>query len=151
MEYSFDACIETGQVYITEDLTGVIVCSNSDDKLPILEEAYLTLRFVLKVTGIDGIGKALRREKYINKCHPQDEEFIYIWFIGLKKTEQGSGVGSSMLQEVITRSNEEQIPIYLETSNERNLNFYKKHGFEVYHISPQDMFGFKLYFLKRLP
>ncbi len=151
MDYSFEACIETGQIYITENHTGVIVCSNSDDKLPILEEAFLTLRFVLKVTGIEGIGKALRREKYINQFHPQDEEYIYIWFIGLKKTEQGRGVGSSMLQEVITRSNNEQTPIYLETSNERNFNFYKKHGFEVYHISPDDMFGFKLYFLRRLP
>lgn len=151
MDYSFDACIKTGRIFITDDLTGVIICSNCDDKLPILEEAYLTLRFVLKVTGIGGIAKTLRREKYINQFHPQDEEFIYLWFIGLKKTEQGRGVGSEMLQEVINRSNDEQIPIYLETSTEKNLNFYKKHRFEVYHISPTDMFGFNLYFLKRLP
>lgn len=150
IDYSFDTCIETGHIYLTEDLSGAIVCSNSDDKLPVLEEAYLTLRFVLKVTGITGIGKALRREKYINQFHPKDQEFIYIWFIGLKKNEQGKGLGPAMLQEVIDRSNEEQIPIYLETSNERNLNFYKKHGFDVYHIAPEDVFGFKLYFLRRL-
>ncbi len=151
MDYSFEACIETGQVYITDDLTGVIICSNSDDKLPILEEAYLTIQFVLKVTGFEGIAKALKREQYIKDFHPKDEEFIYIWFIGLKKTEQGKGVGSAMLQEIIARSNHEHIPIYHETSNERNLHFYKKHGFEVYHISPEEMFGFKLYFLRRLP
>ena len=151
MNYSFEACIETGQIYITEDLTGAIICSNSDDKLPILEEAYLTFQFVVKVTGIEGIGKTLRREKYINSFHPKDEEFIYIWFIGLKKSEQGRGVGSAMLQEVINQSNNEKKAIYLETSNEQNLKFYKKHGFEVYHISPEDMFGFDLYFLRRLP
>jgi len=151
MEYSFEACIDAGQIYLTEDVTGVIICSNSDDKLPILEEAYLTIHFVLKVTGIEGIGRALRREKYINQFHPKDEEFIYIWFIGLEKTEQGRGVGSAMLQEVINRSNREKLPVYVETSNDRSLNFYKRHGFEMYHISPEDMFGFKLYFLRKLP
>lgn len=151
MDYSFETCLEAGQIYLTDDLTGVIIFSNSDDKLPILEEAYLTIQFVLKVTGIEGIGRALRREEYISQFHPKDEEFIYIWFIGLKKTEQGRGVGSAMLQEVINRSNDEKIPVYLETSNEQNLNFYKKYGFKVYHISPEDMFGFKLYFLRRLP
>lgn len=150
MDYSFEACIEIGEIYLTENLTGVIIFSNSDDKLPILEEAYLTVRLIWKVTGIFGIGKALQREKYINRFHPQDEEFIYIWFLGVRKTEQGRGVGSKMLQEVINKSNNEQLPIYVETSTEENLKFYKKHGFEVYHISPEDVFGFKLYFLRKL-
>ncbi len=151
MDYSFETCIGTGQIFLTDDLTGAIISSNSEDKLPILEEAYLTIQFVWKVTGIDGIAKTLRRERYITQYHPKDHEFIYIWFIGLKKTEQGRGVGSAVLQEIINRSNQEQIPIYLETSTERNLNFYKKHGFEVYHIPPEEMFGFKLYFLRRFP
>jgi ribosomal protein S18 acetylase RimI-like enzyme len=151
MDYSFETCIEAGQIYLTDDLTGAIICSNADDKLPFLEEAYLTVQFVWKVTGIEGIAKALRREKYINEFHPQDEEFLYIWFIGLKKTEQGKGIGAAMLQEIINQSNEEKIPIYLETSNEQTLNFYKKHGFEVYHVPPEEMFGFKLYFLRRPP
>ena len=151
MDYSFEACIKTGQIYLTDNLTGVIIYSNSDNKLPILEEAFLTVQYIWKVTGIDGIGRALKREQYINQYHPKDEEFIYIWFIGLKETEAGKGVGSAMLQEVIDKSNARQIPIYLETSNERNMNFYKKHGFEVYHISPEATFGFKLYFMRRLP
>jgi len=151
IDYSFEACIDSGLIYFTEDLTGVIICSMSDDKLPILEEAYLTVRFIFKVTGVEGIAKALKREKYIQQYHPQDSEFIYIWFIGLKKTEQGRGVGSKMLGEIIQRSNEKQLPVYLETSEERNLNFYVKHGFEIYQVSDQERFGYKLYFLRRWP
>ena len=151
MEYSFEACVEIGQVYLTDNVSGVIIYSNSDDKLPILKEAFLTVQYVWKVTGVDGIGRALRREQYVNQFHPTDQEFLYIWFIGLKKTEQGKGLGSAMLHEVIDKSNKEQIPIYVETSNERSLNFYSKHGFEVYHTSPDDLFGFKLYFMRKLP
>ena len=151
MEYSFEACIDIGEIYLTEDLKGAIICSLSDDKLPILKEAYLTVQFISKVMGFEGIAKALKREKYINQFHPHDEEFIYIWFIGLEKGEQGKGRGSAMLQEVIDKSIERKIPVYLETSVERNVSFYKKHGFEVFHIPPEDMFGYKLYFMKREP
>lgn len=151
MDYSFEACIELGQIYLTDDLNGVIICSNSDDKLPILKEAYLTAQYVWNVTGIDGIGRALRREQYINQFHPQNEEFIYIWFIGLEKTQQGRGAGTAMLQEIIDKSRLEQLPVYVETSNGKSMEFYKKHGFEVYHISPKEIFGFELNFLKRQP
>lgn len=151
IDYSFETCLESGLSYLTNDHAGVIICSMSNDKLPVLEEAYLTLQFVLKVTGIDGIAKALRREDYIKQFHPQDGEFIYIWFIGLRKTEQGKGVGSAMLGEIINKSNEQNIPIYLETSTERNIGFYKKHGFEVYHTSGKEIFGYELFFLRRLP
>lgn len=151
MDYSFETCRNAGQVFLTDDLNGVIVYSLSDDKLPILEEAYFTLQFVFKVTGIGGIAKTLRREQYVNSFHPQDEEFIYIWFIGLEKTQQGKGLGSLMMREVINKSDKEQIPVYLETSNELNVKFYKKHGFEIYHVPDEDMFGYKLYFLRKLP
>lgn len=151
MNYSFETCIEAGEIYLTDDEKGVVICSMSDNKLPFLEEALLTAKFVLQVTGVDGIAKALRRERYVTSFHPQDHEFIYLWFIAVDKSMQGQGVGSKIIEEVIDKSNQEDLPIYLETSTERNLRFYNKHGFAVYHVSEEEMFGFKLYFLRRLP
>jgi ribosomal protein S18 acetylase RimI-like enzyme len=151
IDYSFDACVDLEQIYLNDDENGVIISSMSDDKLPFLEEAYLTARFVLQVTGLDGIAKALRREEYINSFHPQDHEFIYIWFIAVDKTQQGKGIGSKMLKEIIDKSNKENMPIYLETSEDSNVAFYLKHGFENYHTSEEELFGFKLYFLRKLP
>ncbi|MCW3079715.1 GNAT family N-acetyltransferase [Segetibacter sp.] len=151
IDYSFDACIDLEQVYLNEDENGVIISSMSDDKLPFLEEAYLTARFVLQVTGVEGIAKALRREEYIKSFHPQDEEFIYIWFIAVDKAQQGRGIGAKMLKEIIDKSNNENMGIYLETSEDSNVAFYRKHGFEIYHTSEEEIFGFHLYFLRRLP
>lgn len=151
MDYSFDACIDLEEIYLTEDHNGVIICTMSDDKLPFLEEAYLTARLVIQVTGIDGVTKALKREEYVNSFHPQDHEFIYIWFIAVDKTVQRQGIGSLMINEIINKSNKENMPIYLETSDERTLQFYLKHGFEIYHTSEVEIFGFELYFLRRLP
>lgn len=151
MDYSFDMCLNAEQIYLTDDLNGVIIASHSDDKLPILEEAFLTVKFVLQVTGIEGIRRALKREHYIKSQHPEDEEFLYIWFMAVDKNAQGKGIGSSMVNEIIRMSNEEQISIYLETSSQANLKFYKKLGFEVYHVSDESLFGYELFFLKRLP
>jgi ribosomal protein S18 acetylase RimI-like enzyme len=108
IDYSFDACVESGQIYLTNDQNAVIICSLSVDKLPILEEAFLTLKFVFKVVGLDGISRILKREKYISSFHPQDEEFIYIWFIGVKNGDQGKGLGSSLLEEVIEVSEQKK-------------------------------------------
>jgi GNAT superfamily N-acetyltransferase len=151
IDYAFDTCVDAEQIYLTEEQDGVIICSMSDDKLPFLEEAWLTARFIIKVTGIDGIGKALRREKYVTSFHPQDEEYIYIWFLAVEKSMTGKGIGSAMLQELIQKSSKEGLPIFVETSSVTILHFYQKHGFENYHTSGEEMFGFKLYFLKRIP
>jgi ribosomal protein S18 acetylase RimI-like enzyme len=151
LNYSFEICIAAEQIFLTEDQNGVIICSMSDDKLPFLEEAWHTARFLINVTGINGIGKALRRERYVTSFHPTDHEFIYIWFLAVDKSMQGTGVGTAMLAELITTSNQANLPIYLETSEERNVKFYQKHGFEIYHVSDEAMFGFKLYFLRKLP
>lgn len=150
IDYSFEACIRSGEVYMPDDESGVIICSLSENKMPILEEAYLTMQFVWKVTGIKGLKRAMWREDYIKQFHPQDKEFMYIWFIGIKKNHQGKGIGSAMLHELINNSDRENLPIYLETSVLANLHFYQKHGFEVYHETGEEVFGFKLYFLRRL-
>lgn len=151
MDYSFETCIETGQIFLTDDQNGVIICSMSDDKIPFLEEVWLTARFVAQVTGIDGVAKAFRREQYVSSFHPKEYEFIYIWFIAVAKTAAGTGIGSAMMDEIIEKSNKERLPIYLETSTEKNLGFYQKQGFEIYHTAEEDIFGFKLYFLRRIP
>ena len=151
MDYSFDMCLEAGQILMTDDMNGVIICSNSTSKLPILEEAFQTAKFVWKVSGIDGIGRVLKRETYLNSYHPQDEEYMYIWFMGVDKGAQGKGVGSAMIDELIRESNLTDKTIYLETSSESHLQFYKKHGFDVYHIAKEDVFGYELYFLRRFP
>jgi len=151
VDYSFEICIEAEQIYLTDDQNGVVICSMSDDKLPFLEEAWQTARFVLNVTGIEGIGKAFRRERYVTSFHPTDQEFMYILFLAVDKSKQDTGLGTLMLNELSKTANRENVPIYLETSEERMVGFYQKNGFEIYHVSDESLFGFKLYFLRKMP
>lgn len=56
------------------------------------------------------------------------------WYLGTLGTDpdrQGRGVGSALLRVVLDRLDHDGLPAYLESSKERNLAFYARHGFEV--------------------
>jgi ribosomal protein S18 acetylase RimI-like enzyme len=56
------------------------------------------------------------------------------WYLGTLGTDpdrQGHGVGSSLLRVILDRLDVDGVPAYLESSKERNLSFYSRHGFEV--------------------
>jgi ribosomal protein S18 acetylase RimI-like enzyme len=70
----------------------------------------------------------------------------YLWFIGVDPKHQNSGIGTTLLNEVIKDSESKNRSIYLETSTMKNLPWYKKFGFDVY--NELDL-SYKLFFLKK--
>ena len=44
---------------------------------------------------------------------------------------QGKGYGSKLIQVGIERAEKAGVPCYLESSNVKNVPFYKRHGFQV--------------------
>ena len=55
--------------------------------------------------------------------------------IGVAPTVQGNGLGSSLLEVVLQHSDAHGRAIALETSSERNLGFYRRHGFVVWAVT----------------
>lgn len=55
----------------------------------------------------------------------------YLFVLGVDPPRQGQGVGGRLIQPVLERADTDRLPCYLETMKERNLTFYRKHGFEV--------------------
>jgi GNAT superfamily N-acetyltransferase len=55
----------------------------------------------------------------------------YLWALGVEPAVQGQGIGGRLLRPVLARADAVGLPCYLETETERNVVFYRKHGFEV--------------------
>lgn len=59
------------------------------------------------------------------------EPHWYLLLLGVDPQLQGRGLGSALVQEGLARADQANCPCYLETSEERNLAFYERHGFTV--------------------
>jgi ribosomal protein S18 acetylase RimI-like enzyme len=79
---------------------------------------------------IVGSGLARMRQCWetMAAVHPVAAHF-YLSGLGTDPPCQGRGLGSAALAPVLTRCDEEGIPAYLESSKERNIGFYERHGF----------------------
>jgi ribosomal protein S18 acetylase RimI-like enzyme len=63
--------------------------------------------------------------------HPADRSNWYLFILGTEPAAQGRGLGSALLAQMLARVDADRMPAYLESSNERNLAWYGRHGFEV--------------------
>ena len=73
---------------------------------------------------------ALRALTRVEHEHPTEPHW-YLGVLGTRTASQGKGIGSALLEPVLRRCDDEGIPAYLESSKERNIPFYRRHGFEV--------------------
>jgi ribosomal protein S18 acetylase RimI-like enzyme len=64
------------------------------------------------------------------RLHPERPHW-YLSGIGTDPPAQGSGVGSALMQTQMARCDAAGEAAYLESSKERNVPFYERHGFRV--------------------
>lgn len=72
--------------------------------------------------------RVLRLMAAMDAGHPK-EPHRYLYFVGVRKAAQRTGVGASLLTSVLDRCDAEGIPAYLENSNPANTAFYARYGF----------------------
>ena len=63
--------------------------------------------------------------------HPDGPSHWYLFILGTEQAAQGRGLGSALLAHMLARVDADGMPAYLESSSERNLALYGRHGFEV--------------------
>ena len=145
MNYSFEMCCQFGEVFLSDDREACALILYPQNKETTLSAILLDVKLIFKAIGISGIKKALDRESKV-KAKQSKEPMAYLWFIGVDPSAQHNGIGSKLLQEVITHAEHSQLPLYLETSTLKNLPWYERFGFQVY---DQLTLTYNLYFLKR--
>lgn len=144
MEYSFDYCFWFGEILLSDDKKACALIIFPDKKKTTVKSVAADIKLIAGCTGLINAKKAMRREATIKKIHPS-QSFSYLWFIAVSPSEQNKGAGTVLLKQILEKSKAEGRPVILETSTERNLPWYMKHGFTIY---KELDFGYKLFCMK---
>jgi GNAT superfamily N-acetyltransferase len=123
-----------GEVYTTRSMEGVAIWvspGNTDFTFgQLLRSGLLTASLSM---GLKTLGRFMRSASYFEKVKKQaisGPHWVLV-FLGIEPSQQGKGLGGGLIQPILDRADAEGVPCYLDSTNERNLTFYKKHGFEV--------------------
>jgi ribosomal protein S18 acetylase RimI-like enzyme len=118
-----------GGCYTTDDYRGAAIWAPAGKPL---------------LTGMAGIANLVRALPYvashlpttlkmislIESMHPHEPHW-YLATLGTDPEAQGRGIGSALMRPALDYCDAEARPAYLESSKERNISFYNRHGFEV--------------------
>ncbi len=118
-----------GQVFTTEDLSGVAVWGPPHRaRNGLLELVQLLPTAPYLVSG--RVHRALRLLFEVDALHPKEPHW-YLATLGTEPELQGRGIGSALLETGLATIDEAGEPAYLESSKERNVSLYARFGFEV--------------------
>ena len=100
--------------------------------------------------GLRSILRFFRLIIAMEKHHPKDPHY-YLFAVGVRDEVKGRGIGSALLEPVLTECDRRRVVAYLENSNPSNLSFYGRHGFEVRNEITVSRNGPKIWLMFRDP
>jgi ribosomal protein S18 acetylase RimI-like enzyme len=146
MKYAFDLCLSFGEIWVSHDNEGCALTFFPKKKSTSLYSFLLDVKVAGAAIGLLRVGEVMKREKAIKLHHPK-EDITYLWFIGVNPKSQHRGIGSALLLHVIEQAKSARRAIYLETSVETNVMWYKGFDFEVFKTLE---FSYTLFLLRRM-
>ena len=114
---------------------------------PLLTQLTCLGRTTLK-TGPRGLLRFIRWTSQIDRHQPAFPHF-HLEVLGVTPECHGRGLGSAMLQEIVSIADAENTPCFLETADQRTVKLYHQFGFEV--VDEDDILDIHLWFMVRQP
>jgi ribosomal protein S18 acetylase RimI-like enzyme len=118
-----------GGCYTTEDHSGAAVWAPAGKPLLTGMRAIVTMLPMVPHVW-KNLVTTLQVLNTVESEHPHQPHW-YLASLGTAPERQGQGIGSALLEPVLAHCDAEGLPCYLESSKERNVPFYGRHGFEV--------------------
>jgi ribosomal protein S18 acetylase RimI-like enzyme len=118
-----------GGCYTTDGYAGSAIWAPAGKPLLVGLRGIVTMVPVLRYV-VTNLVTTLRLLSTVEALHPHEPHW-YLASLGTAVDQQGKGVGSALMRPVLAHCDAEGLPCYLESSKERNIPFYRRHGFEV--------------------
>ena len=95
-------------------------------------------RFLATLTGLfdDADFERLAVLNEVTEAHHPKEPHWYLSAIATRPDQRGRGIGGVLLRAGLQAVDRDRLPAYLESSNDRNVPLYERHGFEVTGVIP---------------
>jgi GNAT superfamily N-acetyltransferase len=94
------------------------------------------------------VRKWLRWLEEVDTLHPTEAHY-YLEYIGVDPHLQGMGLGSYIMDDLVSKADQAGVGCYLENASPRNLPFYTRFGFQV--VKEKEIIGFTTWFMWRKP
>ena len=118
-----------GGCYTTDDHSGAAIWAPAGKPLLTGLKGILTMFPVLPYVAHNFV-TTVRMLNLVEGMHPHEPHW-YLASLGTAVDRQGTGIGSALMRPVLEHCDADGLPCYLESSKERNVPFYRRHGFEV--------------------
>jgi ribosomal protein S18 acetylase RimI-like enzyme len=118
-----------GGCYTTDGYAGSAIWAPPGKPMLTGLSGLLTMVPVLPYV-VSNLGTTVRMLALVERTHPRVPHW-YLASLGTAVERQGQGVGTALMRPVLEHCDAEGMPAYLESSKERNVPFYRRHGFEV--------------------
>jgi GNAT superfamily N-acetyltransferase len=131
IQYVVDQTLRRGEIYLSDSNDAVALWDFERDEKMSLHYIYRNLAFLMQI-GIKPVMRILKSESIVHKNFIRFSRFCHLYMIGVLPEAQGKGVASALMNPTIQRMKERSIPLFLETANPRNVEIYKKKGFNIF-------------------
>ena len=131
IDYVFEETIRKGEIYVSEDNMATALWKSEKKEKFSLNYILRNLSFLFRI-GIKSTIRILKMNKLIYSQIPKNRSHFHLYLIGVLPEAQGKGLASSLMNPILAEKRENKIPVYLETANPKNVEIYKRNGFNVF-------------------
>jgi ribosomal protein S18 acetylase RimI-like enzyme len=130
-----NTALRYGAVYTTPEMSGVIfTLPPGHTKISIWE--YIQSGFLLTsfVMGLRNYRRSMECEDFVGVTQIElmkERPHYYLWGLAVDPRQKARGIGTALLTPLLARADAQKMPVYLETHDEKNVQYYQRHGFAL--------------------
>jgi predicted GNAT family N-acyltransferase len=120
-----------GAIDLAKHDSGAAVWIRSDRLPQPNEEQCEQIKHKLQEVLGDRSTKRLLAINHVMEEHHPRTPHLYLYLIGVRRHRQRLGLGSQLMRAGLKMADTDQIPVFIETSSEHLVHFYRQFDFDV--------------------
>jgi ribosomal protein S18 acetylase RimI-like enzyme len=150
-----NCALRYGEVYTTPEISGVIfILPPGHTKISMWE--YIQSGFLLTpfLLGFRNYKQSMDCESFVGFTQEKlmkNQPHYYLWGLAVDPCQKAKGIGAALMLPVLAKADAKNIPIYLETHDEKNVRYYQIHGFKLIYTGRIPKYELPIWCMMREP